>query len=159
MAAATAAEQTQMARALSGLEAQLRAAEKYAEDIASGWFVTDAQRSVLKNVADERTRFNTWRNVWRSWAIAGVDPTGRGYAVTFWLRIGNDIASALKTYTGALYNADLFTVIKDSLTTPPSLPPPSQWPTWAKVLAAVGVAGVVVVTISNVATIARAFRG
>ncbi len=152
-----------MQRALTSLQAQMVAAEQYAETVRRSWFLSDAERSVLKNIADERVRFDTWRNVWRSWAISGVDPSGRGYTPSFWLRIGGDIASALKTYSGALYNADWVTIVKDTVVETGKdvgkVVQPMQWPTWAKVAAGVAVLAVAVVTINNAAALARGLRG
>jgi hypothetical protein len=164
MAGATPQERQEMERAEASLLAQMEAAERTAAKTRGGWYLTDADKSLLKNVADERIRFNTWRGAWKQWAFTGRNAqTGDAYPVSFWLRIGKDIASALKAYSQGLFDQTAFAYVElvkeDVKKKAETIATPSLWPTWAKVLAGVAVAGAVVLTINNVAAIARTVRG
>jgi hypothetical protein len=158
MPAATPEERAAMDRAQAGLLQQLLAAERYAASVRAGWFVSDAQKAALKAIADERRRFNTWATAWRGWALDGVEPTltgSRGYSVAFWLRIGGDMASAMKVYSQGLYQADLFTIVRGAAQQSAEDFRPGNWPTWLQ-LAAGGavVAGVFLIAVN----LSRALR-
>jgi len=184
MPAATPEERAAMDRAQAGLLQQLLAAERYAAEIKQRWVPTsaagaalitinpvagaaarllrspnDAQRAALKAIADERVRFNTWSTAWRGWALAGREPTltgSRDYSVAFWLRIGGDMASALKVYSQGLYQADLFTIVTGAARQTADDFKPGSWPTWLQLAAGVAVVGGVFLIASN---LTRALRG
>lgn len=162
--AATNAERNAMAKAEASLLTQLEAAELYAAKVKGKLFLSAAEQSVLKNIADERARFNTWRSTWRQWALDGYNPKEKlAYPVNFWLRIGGDIASALKLYAGALYDASplqaVVEAVKETGKDVATIATPSAWPPWAKGLAIVAGIAVVIITINNAAAIARSLRG
>lgn len=150
-----------MDRAEKSLLTQMEAAERYAATVRGKWFLSAAEESVLKNIADERKRFDTWRTTWRQWALSGWNPKDNiAYPVSFWLRIGGDIASALKTYTGALYDASPFNAVKEAVkATAEEVVTPSMWPTWLKGGVGVVVAIGAVIVIVNVAAIVRGLKG
>jgi hypothetical protein len=162
MPAATTAERQAMEKALASLTAQLEAAERTAAETEAQWFLTDAEKSLLKNVKDERARFETWRTTWRTWALNGTDGKD-SYPVAFWLRIGGDIASALKTYSRGLYDNTAFAYVElvkqDVKEKAEAVVSPSLWPTWVKVTAGVVAVGVLFITINNIASITRSLRG
>ncbi|MFL5349301.1 MAG: hypothetical protein ACJ8AT_31255 [Hyalangium sp.] len=160
MAGATEQERAQMDKAEKLLEDQVLAAERWALVVKAQFFTTDAQKAALKAIADERVRFNTWRSAWKGWALQGHEPDGYPYAVSFWLRIGDDIASALKAYSDGLYKGSLLAVVVNTTTqTAKDIATPSAWPTALKVVVGVVAVVVVIVTVNNVAGIARAIRG
>ena len=97
---------------------QLEKAEAWAALTEASWWVTDAQKASLKAIKDTRNTFNTWSTTWRRWAEAGEVPIGdrQPYSVSHWLRIGGDFVSALKTYTGGLYDGSVFAVVVGAAT-------------------------------------------
>lgn len=114
-ARATAAELEQMARAVATVKGEQEKAEAWAAVTRASWFVTDAQRASLKAIQDNRNLFDQWSKVWRTWAENGKEPDGvHDYPVAHWLRIGADLASALKTYTGGLYDGSVFAVVANT---------------------------------------------
>ncbi len=160
MAQASADERAAMTRAEANLSEQVLAAEAWALAVRVQFFTTDAQKAALKAIADERKRFDTWRTVWKQWALQGQEPDGYSYPVSFWLRIGDDIASALKNYSGNLYKGSLLAVaVNTAGETAHQVVTPSAWPTWLKVTVGVGAAVVVLVVVNNIAGIARNLRG
>ncbi len=159
MPAATPEERAAMERAQAGLLQQLREAERYAASIQAGWFLSDPQRAALKAIADERKRFTTWSTAWRQWALEGREPVamgGRAYSVAFWLRIGGDMASALRVYSQGLYQADLFTIIKGTAQQSVEDVKPGNWPPWLQLAAGVAVLAGVLVIASNLSRALRA---
>ncbi|HEX8702717.1 MAG TPA: hypothetical protein VF815_28035 [Myxococcaceae bacterium] len=122
-----------MEAAEAGLRRQLEAAEAYAATVREEWFLTDAQRAALKAIEQERKRFTTWSTAWKGWAIKGEEPSPTGpkaYPVNFWLRIGGDMASALKVYASGLYNPSLYEGVKYAVQeTAKTVTSPSLWPT------------------------------
>ncbi len=160
MAPPSAAELAQMEKAEQALSEQMLAAEAWALAVRVQLFKTDAQKAALKAIADERKRFDTWRTVWKQWAQQGQEPDGYSYPVSFWVRIGNDIASALKDYTGNLYKGSLLAVeVNTAVETAHQVVTPSAWPTWLKVTVGVGALVAALVVVNNVAGIARSLRG
>jgi hypothetical protein len=174
---ATAQQKAAMEKDVANLQVRMDLAEVYRSYLLGKLWNLDSEKAAIKNIYDEKFRFNTWKTTWRQWALDGWNPKDNmAYPVSFWQRIGKDIDSALLTYTNGASSPDnkkplVFTdpnslinvaigvgkeISKDPL---PFLPPPSTWPAWGKALAGVAVVATVVVTIHNAAIIARALRG
>jgi hypothetical protein len=109
--APTLQQKAQMQAAQTTALEQLQKAEAWALVTEASFWVTDAQRASLKAIKDTRSLYTTWSTTWRSWAELGTTPTGEPYSVDFWLRIGGDFVSAIKTYAGGLYDASVFAVV------------------------------------------------
>jgi hypothetical protein len=74
-------------------------------------FFSDAELSLLKNVRDEKARAEEWLTTWRRWAERGYSTSpSETYPVAFYLRVGNDIASAFALYTREQVHASAFIV-------------------------------------------------
>lgn len=99
-----------MQRAYTVALQELEKAEKWATVAEASFWVTAAQKANLKNIRDTRSLFTTWSTTWRGWAERGYEPSGKDYTPTFWGRIGGDLVSALKVYTGGLYDGSVFAI-------------------------------------------------
>ena len=93
----------------------LAAAELQAAAWEAGFWLTDAQKQVIGTIRMERATYDKWATTWRTWAEVGTDAEGYEYSVSFWLRVGGDIASALKLHAASLYDASAFAPIVNTV--------------------------------------------
>jgi hypothetical protein len=180
---ATSAEMTQMDRAATELQRVRTRAMQWAADKQGGIFadylLTDAERAAVKNVGDTDDMAAEWLSTWRVWAERNRDNTGASYPVSFYLRVGKDLADAFDFHVKAGVNASAFKAVADAVSASAgdvvggvtrtgqaatnllgaaegltkALNQP--WPTWVKVALGVGGLCVGVVAVGTVASAAK----
>jgi hypothetical protein len=78
------------------------------QNVFSSWLLNDAERQIVGAIKNTRALAEQWLTTWRGWAERGMDDKGEAYSVSFYLRVGQDLASAFAAYMKQQVIADAF---------------------------------------------------